>query len=493
MVTIVMMLAVMPALASAIPAPPGPSAALTLPSNWIKSYQTTSGVDAYDPSTDGNNAAWFEYPKDGSEPRLVFFDGSTKTRKSWNVGDSGGWSTSLSGNKIAFTSDYNICMVDITTGEFTEVTDERTSRDPCISNGKLVYMEFGSRPHQLRVYDIATGADTVLVSIPGVDASSPAISGDKVVFTAYAAPDSGPAGAEVPSRIAPAFQPGYSVGYVSLSGGAACQIGKASRQGVQLPAIWGSRAFWLDRPIDDPTLFDPQMYDFGTSILAPFSFSPSAVGFVSVHGDAIAWMSGNSVVDTSISSPRQLPTKPKVGPQSIAPANSGQGDQLNWRNMATGEQQTFMTNAQLQGFAVGSDLLSWSYHDMDTNRDVVIVAQYVQPKPQYVQPKPPLQLGTPNAPWKVRRNRFIDIWGALSPAHRTGTKWIQLSFERWVGKRYRHQKTETATSYSTGSPSEHYGLRTKLTRSGRWRVSAFHPADADGPDMWSGYENMLVR
>lgn len=48
-------------------------------------------------------------------------------------------------------------------------------------------------------------------------------------------------------------------------------------------------------------------------------------------------------------------------------------------------------------------------------------------------------------------------------------------------------------SYSVGAPSEHYALRTKLTRTGRWRVQAYHPADADGPDTWSGYENMLVR
>ena len=485
MVTIVMMLAVMPALASAIPAPPGPSATLTLPSNWIKSYQTTSGVDAYYPATDGNNVAWVEYPKDGSEPKIVFFDGAAKTRKSWNVGRSGTWGTTLSGNKIAFTTAGLVRMLDITTGLFTDVSGDQCY-DPCISGGKIVYVSYATPPYQLRVYDIATGADTVLVNIPGLDAFSPSISGDKVVFSAHYVPEAAPTGVEGTALTGPGFAAGNSVGCVSLSGGAAHQIGNTSAQQIYQPVISGARAFWLSQPGADPTLLDPQMFDVGTSSLTPLPLSPGAVGFVSVHGDAIVWMSGNAVWWDSVSSPKSPPTKPKIAPQSIAPSNLAQGGQFNWRNIATGEQHTFMSNAQYQDFTVGSNLVAWNYHDMGSDENVVVVAQYVQPKP-------PLVLGTPNAPWKVRRNRYIDIWGALSPAHGTGTKWIQLSFERWVGKRYRHQKTETATSYSTGSPSEHYGLRTKLTRSGRWRVSAFHPADADGPDTWSGYENMLVR
>jgi hypothetical protein len=104
-----------------------------------------------------------------------------------------------------------------------------------------------------------------------------------------------------------------------------------------------------------------------------------------------------------------------------------------------------------------------------------------------------MALGTPKLSWIVRRGRLFRVLGALRPAHKTKSKWIVLSFERRVGKEWRVVKNVVATSYSTGSPSQHYAMRTRLKIRGRYRVRAYHALDADGPATWTGYNVFLVR
>jgi hypothetical protein len=104
-----------------------------------------------------------------------------------------------------------------------------------------------------------------------------------------------------------------------------------------------------------------------------------------------------------------------------------------------------------------------------------------------------LRLGTPGVRWIVRRNRPFVVFGALRPRHAPDTKWVRLRFERWTRRGWRHAKTVDAWSYSTGSPSLHYGLWTRLLVRGKYRVAAFHPADADGPDTWTDYNVFWVR
>lgn len=85
------------------------------------------------------------------------------------------------------------------------------------------------------------------------------------------------------------------------------------------------------------------------------------------------------------------------------------------------------------------------------------------------------------------------VYGALRPAHKTRTKWVRLRFERKKGGEWVHVKTILAYSYSTGSPSLHYGKWTKLKRAGTYRVRARHPKDADGPDYTTAWRRFYVR
>lgn len=102
-------------------------------------------------------------------------------------------------------------------------------------------------------------------------------------------------------------------------------------------------------------------------------------------------------------------------------------------------------------------------------------------------------LGIPHLRWIVGQGRMFVVYGTLRPAHKTRTKWVRLRFERWNGHKYVHVKTILAYSYSTGSPSLHYGKWTKLDRAGKYRVSARHPADADGPNTTTAWRRFYVR
>ena len=508
-----MLLAVVPSLASAIPAPVT-TAQLSLPADWVKSYESPTKVDAWNPCADGANAAWVEDdPLTGC--RIVMFDGATKTTKSWDVD---GWAArpSLSGTRIAFVQSGDpgprIRILDTETGKITDVTDGRMDVEELFLSGtKVVFCGTVDWMMKLYVYDLVTAETKLLADAGEGEISSPAVYGDRVVFDQwmprFSSNGTGPqsvaaAGVEL-------FPPGYSVGYVPLSGGPSHPISAVAAESAVRPAIWGSRAYWVQGPdysggpsIASPEAVSPamsaetaagQMYDFGASSLFALPLTPAAntETYLRVRGDMAVWASGAWVNARSLESDRRTsPTKSRVRPQGVTTPSAIRSDgQLNVRNMASGVQSAFMSSATFGGYAVGADMVIWSYADHANKTFRVIVAQYVKPAPA----APALWLGDPNVPWKVRRNRYFEVFGALSPAHKTDTKWVQLSFERWVGRRYRYQQTSTATSYSTGSPSQHYALRLKLKRSGRWRVRAFHPADSDGPDMWTGYHSFMVR
>lgn len=493
-----MLLAMVPALATAKPAE-AVTHDPTLPANWTVAYRTDASTSAWSVSADGTNVAWLQQALDGGAYSVVLFDSVTKALKSWRLEDeSYPFGLSLSGHWAAWSQNGRIYLLDTRNGDISQIAGGETPcMEPCVSGDKVVY-SVGEFPwRELYVHDITAGTDTLLVSLDG-NAGTPAVYGNRVVFAAFI-PELLPT--EVSPRAnkadLPSFDTGSSVGYVPLSGGTPVQIGEATSGWIGYPAIWGQFAVWLQPtgvgPQPLPQVVDPvrtpaESYNFGSSTRSPYALDPAPVGFLKIRGDVVAWMSGTGTWADSVGDAKTTPDKPTVGTQSSAAAAIAPNGQLNWRNAATGEQHAFMVGAAYDSFGLGTDLFAWSYlQDPNVNGDRgVIVAQYVAPPA-------PLYLGDPNVPWKVRRNRYFEVFGALSPAHANGGKWVQLSFERWVGKRYRYQFTSTATSYDTGASSQHYGLQTKVSRTGGWRVRAFHPADADGPDLWTGYHSFRVR
>jgi hypothetical protein len=104
--------------------------------------------------------------------------------------------------------------------------------------------------------------------------------------------------------------------------------------------------------------------------------------------------------------------------------------------------------------------------------------------------------GIPVVSWHVHHGRLFRVLGSLRPAHKALTRWVVLRFERkladgtWV-----FVKDTRAVSYAKGhgSPSNHYAMRTRLTKTGFYRVRAYHPAHGTEAATWSGYNWFYVR
>jgi hypothetical protein len=105
------------------------------------------------------------------------------------------------------------------------------------------------------------------------------------------------------------------------------------------------------------------------------------------------------------------------------------------------------------------------------------------------------RVGTPTMSWVVRRGRYFRVLGVLTPPHRRMSRWVVLRFERLTSNGWVFVKNTKTYSYNkaSGSPSNHYAVRTRLLKRGFYRVRAFHPADANGPDSWSGFNWFHVR
>ncbi len=106
-------------------------------------------------------------------------------------------------------------------------------------------------------------------------------------------------------------------------------------------------------------------------------------------------------------------------------------------------------------------------------------------------------VGTPRAPSKMKRLKYYTVYGYLKPRHTKGSypvliyKWRKTSSGSW--KSYGSVKAK-AYDYKSGSTSiTKYSVKMRLTKSGKWRLRALHPADALHIKKWStGYDYVTV-
>ncbi len=101
-------------------------------------------------------------------------------------------------------------------------------------------------------------------------------------------------------------------------------------------------------------------------------------------------------------------------------------------------------------------------------------------------------VGTPKAPSKMKRSKYYTVYGYLKPRHTSGTYPVRIYKYRKVSgkwKSYGYVKAK-ASDYSSYTK---YSVKMKLTKSGKWRLRAYHPADAGQLSGWSkSYDYVTV-
>lgn len=120
-----------------------------------------------------------------------------------------------------------------------------------------------------------------------------------------------------------------------------------------------------------------------------------------------------------------------------------------------------------------------------------------------IHPKPKVYLTTPSAPRSVRHGSRFYARGYLKPRHRAGTYPVTLYC-------YRYQRTASGSSawvlrkrvraraydYRPRRSVRYYTryvARLSLPYKGRWRIRAYHAADATYRDTYSGWRYIMVR
>jgi len=103
-------------------------------------------------------------------------------------------------------------------------------------------------------------------------------------------------------------------------------------------------------------------------------------------------------------------------------------------------------------------------------------------------------VSSPIAPSVMKHAKSYTVFGYLKPRHMTGSISVLIYLDRknssgtWVPKGYVTARVSDYSSYSK------YATSVKLPTTGKWRLRAYAPADAEHAEMWSiGYDHVTVK
>jgi hypothetical protein len=100
---------------------------------------------------------------------------------------------------------------------------------------------------------------------------------------------------------------------------------------------------------------------------------------------------------------------------------------------------------------------------------------------------PQANVGTPRAPSSVKRKKYFTVQGSLGPQH-SGSRAVVLYLYRYEKGKWRQKSTLWAAAKTGG-----YKASVRITKSGKWRIKAYHRADAANAATWSGYRAVTVK
>lgn len=107
---------------------------------------------------------------------------------------------------------------------------------------------------------------------------------------------------------------------------------------------------------------------------------------------------------------------------------------------------------------------------------------------------PQVSISNPYAPSTMYRTRYYTVYGYLKPRHTAGTKPVKIFRYRLVSGKWKQYGTYVWAKASNYSSYTKYSASVKLPYAGRWRLRAYHAADAGQPAKWSsGYDYVTVK
>jgi hypothetical protein len=96
----------------------------------------------------------------------------------------------------------------------------------------------------------------------------------------------------------------------------------------------------------------------------------------------------------------------------------------------------------------------------------------------------------------MRRGKAATVYGYLKPHHAKGSYPVRIYKWRRAGGKWRSSGyvKAKASDYSNGPTYTKYSKSLSLSSRGKWRLRAYHPADAGHAGSWSsGYDYVTVK
>lgn len=110
----------------------------------------------------------------------------------------------------------------------------------------------------------------------------------------------------------------------------------------------------------------------------------------------------------------------------------------------------------------------------------------------YVKIVPAPAVGAPIAPSRMSRSTYYTVYGYLKPRHMSGTYPVRIYLYRYISGSWRSYGYVKARAANYSSYTK-YSARIRLTGSGKWKLRAYHPADAGQASGWSSsYDYVTV-
>jgi hypothetical protein len=105
---------------------------------------------------------------------------------------------------------------------------------------------------------------------------------------------------------------------------------------------------------------------------------------------------------------------------------------------------------------------------------------------------PQAWLTTPSAASTMSHTRHYVVSGFLKPRPPGGNEPVSIYEYRHVGSKWVASGV-VAASTSDYSSYTRYTVSLRLSRSGKWRLRAYTPADSQNAAAWSGYRYVVVK